>query len=536
MKKLYSLIKATMTSDMNLFKINTKKNNKASLLIPLFIALYLMFMIWGNANTFFEKLEPLHLQYLLLPLSIFGVSIMTIIEGIYKSGSLIFNSKDDDLLLSLPLKRSTILFIRIFKFYIFELLFNSLFMLPIMIAYIRWAINLNWTYYLSSFIMLLVSPIIPIIISSFIGAFMSSISSRFKYKNLVQIILSMCFLLVVLYISFSLNDFMNYLISKANSINDLVIKIYYPAGIYYKLITDFNVIDLILFIFINIGIFTISIYILSKFYFKINSRLKRITVFKKVNINNIVIKSRKVYYSLIRKELNTFFKTPVFIINAGLGLLLFILLTIIISIKFNSILPILINMNLSEYLIMNNLSILILILILFTSYMTSITNSVISLEGKNINILKSLPIKFKTILMSKIYSSLILTTPILLIGDIILFVRFKICVIESFLLILLSILIPLVSHFIGIIINLRYPKLDYENSTEVVKQSTSSLVSLALGMLLLVVNIVIVTNIIGLVNSKLILFMFSLIYIMIDIIFYLYLINVGVKEFKDLSI
>ena len=137
MKKLYSLIKACMTSDMSLFKIKTKKNKKSNIFFPFFIALYLMFMIWGSANSLFEKLEPLKLEYVLLSLFIFSISIMTFIEGIYKAGPLIFNCRDDDLLLSLPIKKSTILFVRIFKFYIFELLFNSMFLLPIMIAYIR---------------------------------------------------------------------------------------------------------------------------------------------------------------------------------------------------------------------------------------------------------------------------------------------------------------------------------------------------------------------------------------------------------------
>ena len=140
MKKTYSLIKACMTSDMNLFKLKTK-NKKSSKLVPLFIALYLMFMIWGSANSMFEKLAPTHMQYILLSLFAFSISILTIMEGIYKAGPLIFNCKDDDLLLSLPIKRKTILFIRILKFYIFELLYNSLFLLPIMIAYIRWAEN-----------------------------------------------------------------------------------------------------------------------------------------------------------------------------------------------------------------------------------------------------------------------------------------------------------------------------------------------------------------------------------------------------------
>ena len=541
MKKLYSLIRACMTSDMNLFKIKTKKNNnKRSIFIPLFIAGYLMFMIWGSANTLFEKMAPMHIGYILLSIFAFGISLMTIMEGIYKAGPLIFNCKDDNLLLSLPIKRRTVLFIRIFKFYIFELMFNSLFLLPIMIAYIRWAGSLSISYYITSIVMLLMLPIIPIVISCFIGVITSSISSKFKYKNMFQIILSMAILIGILLVSYDIENIMEYLVAHATSINDLITKIYYPAGMYAKLVTEFKIIDLLIFILSNIIIFILSIYILSKFYFKINSRMKKVITNKKINVGALDIKSKVPTISLIKKELNTFFKTPVFIINSGFALVLFLIAVIVIPFKFESIMPFLTNeeegLGLSKDLIMNNLSVLIFLLISVTSYMTSITNSVISLEGKNINILKSLPIKAKTILMSKIYTCLIITTPVLLIGNIILFIRFKIKLVEALILLILSLLVPLVSHFIGIIVNLKYPKLDFENSSEVVKQSASSFISVMLGMILFIISVVVITNVIGHINATLLLIIATIIYIVIDIILYLYLINKSVKDFKSLSI
>ena len=120
MKKILSLLKACMTSDMNIFKIRQKKdNNKNSFMLPLFLSFVFMFAIWSNANMIFEKLAPMNLQVLVIPLVVFGTSIMVIVEGVYKTGSLLFNCKDDQLLLSLPIKRSTVLFVRIFKFYLF---------------------------------------------------------------------------------------------------------------------------------------------------------------------------------------------------------------------------------------------------------------------------------------------------------------------------------------------------------------------------------------------------------------------------------
>ena len=537
MKKIYSLLRACMTNDMELFKIKTKKNSKLSI-IPLFIAGYLMFMIWGSANTLFEKMSFMH-PSILLSFFVFSISFMTLIEGIYKSGSLIFNCKDDQLLLSLPIKKRTVLFVRIFKFYIFEVLFNSLFLLPIMVAYIRFAEEINWTYFLTSLLMLILLPIIPIVISCFIGIITSSLSSRFKYKNMIQIISSMLILIGILFISFNMDGIIEYLIQHASSINDLIIKIYYPAGIYEKLVTEFNIIDLLVFIIINFSIFGLSIYILSKFYFKINSRIKNVIINKQVNVNNLNFKSSSKTISLIKKELNTFFKTPVFIINSGFALVLFLVMVVIITIKFESIIPILTSkegLGLSSNFITSHLSILIFLLISSASYMTSITNSVISLEGRNINILKSLPINTKTILMSKIYSCLIITTPVLLIGSVILFIKFKISLIEIILLLILLILIPLVSHFIGLIVNLKYPKLDATNSTEVVKQSMSSFISVMLGMFLLIITFVITTNVTKNINTILLLAIATLIYIVIDLILYIYLIHKGVKDFNNLSV
>jgi ABC-2 type transport system permease protein len=387
--------------------------------------------------------------------------------------------------------------------------------------------------------MLFILPIIPIVLSCIIGTITTSLASRFKFKNLAQIVTTTIVLLCVFYISMNLDGFFNYLTKHATSLNDLIIKIYYPAGMYAKLATDFNLLDLLIFIGINILIFVVAILVLSKFYFKINSRLKKVTSTKKTSINKLTIKRNSQTSSLIKKELNTFFKTPVFIVNAGFGLVLFIGAAILVSIKYDSVILILsdpLKFNLSKDLINNNISLIVMMLIAMAGFMTSITNSVISLEGKNINILKSLPIKTKTILMSKVYSSLIITTPPILVGDLILFIRFRLSIIQMILLLLISILIPLISHLVGIIVNLRYPKLDWENQAEVVKQSTSSFVAVMIGLVSLVLLVGIVFKLVGVVSQTIILLVSVGLFTIINMILYLYLIKKGTKEFNKLSI
>ena len=122
--------------------------------------------------------------------------------------------------------------------------------------------------------------------------------------------------------------------------------------------------------------------------------------------------------------------------------------------------------------------------ICFTSLMSSITSSMISLEGKSFSILKSLPVKPITIILCKILTAIIIMIPIILIGDLIIFIRFKLSILEIFIILITSIILPLVAETLGIIINIKYPKMDAENDTEVVKQSISSMVAVLLGMAL----------------------------------------------------
>ena len=535
MKQLISLIKACMTSDMSLFKINMKNKSKISkIMIIAFLCIAFMGMTASYASMMLEKLAPFNMQHITLSLFVFVVSIFTLIEGIYKSGSLLFNCKDDQLLFSLPIKKSTVLFIRIFKFYIFELLFNSLFILPLVGCYIAYT-KVSVSFIITSVVMLLLLPIIPIVVSCIIGTIITWLSSKFKFKNLAQILITMVFLVGVFYLSFNLDSFISNIAQKASSINDLISKIYYPAGAYANLAVNFQIKDLLLFIGINILIFVACILGLSKFYFKINSNIKGVTASSHKKINSKRIKQHTQIVSLIIKEFNTFFKTPVFIINAGFSVILYLLASLLMCFKYNSFLGILNSVGGDYGSIYHNIPLLISILIVGASFTTSITSSMISLEGRNYTALKSLPVSSKTILMSKIMASSLLTMPAFLIGNILLFIKFRISFTTMILICLLSILMPLVSHFSGLIMNLKFPKLEFDSPTEVVKQSTSSFTSLLLDFAFLIGFGYLLIRFAD-YNINILLLIICIITGIIDYLLYLYLIKRGTVLFEQLTV
>ena len=489
MKKIYSLIKACMTNDMNIFKIRAKNNNKKNkFILPLFISLCFMFAIWSNTNLLFEKLSPMHLQHIVLSMVVFLTAIMTIIEGIYKTGTLIFNCKDDQLLLSLPIKKSTVLFIRVFKFYVFELLYNSIFLLPAMIVYARY-IKPDIMYYIVSFIGLLLFPIIPILVSCLVGTFITFVASKFKGKNLVQTLITVIFILGIMCFSYNSENLVTNIAQNAASINDFITKLYYPAGAYIELVTKFNLLKLLEFIFVNLVVFIVSIILIGRVYFNINSSVKSIKT--KKSSKKYKIKTSTPIKALIKKEFSRFINSTVFVTNAGFGLVLFVLGSILITVKFDSIADMLIKNELTidlEY-IKSCMPVILFGFICFTSFMTSITSSMISLEGKSFNILKSLPIKPYKIIKAKILTAILIMLPCILIGNIIVFIRFKFDLVSIILILLASILLPLIAETIGIIVNLKYPRMDAKNDTEVVKQSMSSSISIFIGMAIIGITI-----------------------------------------------
>ena len=537
MKKFFSLFKASMTDGMNIFKVSTKKNTKFTKIgLPIILSIVLIGAMMGYSEMIMESLEPINMQFVLLTLFILFTSIMTLVEGIYKSGNLLFNCKDDNLLFSLPIKKRTVLFIRVLKFYIFELMYNSIFLLPAIISYaihVKPGVN----YYIVSVIGLLIFPIVPILISCILGTFISFVSSKFKGKNMVQTVITIILLLVIMYFSYNADGLIKKIAENASSINDFITKLYYPAGAYIDLVTKFDFIKLLEFIFIHLALFVVTIVLIGRVYFNINSNVKSI----KVNKTNkeYKIKTTTPMKALIKKEFSRFIYSTVFVTNAGFGLVLFIAGCILASIKFDSIVSGIIQTEptLTIEYIKECLPVILLGFLCFTSFMTSITSSMISLEGKSFSILKSLPVKSYKIIQAKVLTAIIIMLPCILIGDIIIFIRFGFDFVSIILSLIASILLPLIAETLGIIVNLKYPRMDAKNDTEVVKQSMSSTICVFSGMVIIGLTLFLIfkaleANISNLAIMLIFLAAYGLIYLVMEI----YLHKTAEKSFDNISI
>ena len=490
MSKLSSLLKATMSGGIQLFNYRGK-TERSRRVMPILLASLIGVMMLFSAVALTAGLKEEGNESAVLSFYMLMTAIIIVTEGIYKSGDLLFRPRDNDALLAMPIKKSTIVLVRMIKFYVFEMLYCLIFLLPAMIAY---AINVEVgvPYYFVAITVLLLTPVIPIAISCIVGLVMSAITARFKHRTFLQVALSFValfgFAVLILVLNVAPESGGKSLIAVSDRITDF----YYPAAVFVKLATNFDWGQYLIFVVVNLAVVVAAVLVIGRFYFKIVTRMNVVKLEKSVGVNYKFTKHGQTA-AMVRKELNKYFNTPVLIMNTAIGLVIFLVVIGALCFQFDDMVASLAasieDFPLTAEEIRSYLPSIVFALVAFTSLLTYITATMISLEGKAFNLLKSMPISGRRVIMSKVLAAMLLIVPVTAAGSIVAMIRFQFGVVDAILVLVGAVVMPFTAELIGILINLKYPRFDAETDAVAVKQSASVLVATFLGLGLVLVVI-----------------------------------------------
>ena len=490
MSKFISLLKASMSEGMNFFNYRAK-SVRGRKVMPIALGLLIGLLMFFSAFTMARDLKEDGSTAVVLSVYAFITTVVILMEGIYKSGELLFRSRDNDKLLSMPIPRSTIVSVRILKFYIFELLYVLIFFLPAVLAY---ALNesVSFSYYLVAGTGIVLLPIVPIVVSCFLGAILMAVSARLRNQTFWQVLLSFLFLglfiIPIILMNFSSDFGGGSIAGLARSIN----KFYYPSGELVKLALDFDFWHYILYIGIHLLVAGFSVLLIAKYYFRIVSRLN---VVRKVDSNGISysFRSHTPIMAMIKKEITKYFSTPILLTNTSIGLVLFLIGVLVICFNFDGVVSSLTSsvddFPLTSEQIHDLMPCITFMLVAFSSLMTFITTTMISLEGRAFNMLKTMPISGLRIIMTKVVAAMLLIVPFTFLGSTVMAIRFQFGFFDFLLVLIGVIVIPLMTELIGILIDLKYARFDAENDAVVVKQSAGVMASTFLGLFMVLVSI-----------------------------------------------
>ncbi len=503
MSKFFSLLRATMSGGIQIFKYRGK-TKRARWTVPFLLAVIIGIMMLFSATAMTEALKAEGKEVAILPMYTLITTIIILVEGVYKSGDLLFKPRDNDMLLAMPIKKSTIVSTRVIKFYLFELLYCMIFLLPAIVAYAV-VTPVGVLYWLVAITMLVLTPIIPIAVSCVIGLITTAISARFRHKTFLQVLLSFIILFGFAIFILMINTSSNINGRAVAMVSEKIGHFYYPAATFVDLAMEFNVWQYLIFVAINLAIIAIAILLIGKFYFRIVTRINVVKPGAAAKEQKYKLTKRSQTFAMVKKELTKYFHTPVLLTNTAMGLVLFIVAVVALCLKYDDFVASLMssveNFPLTAEEIHSFLPSAAFAMVAFASLMTFITATMISLERKAFNLLKSLPISGKKIIMSKVLAAMLLIVPVTLAGTIVMILRFNLGIVDGVLLLLAVVLTPLVTELIGILIDLKYARFDAETDAVVVKQGAGVMIATFLGLGMVLVTIPMVFGITFLVGQ-----------------------------------
>lgn len=475
------LINTNIINEFGLNKIknlNSKERNKILAIIVGSIVLigYLIYAIFKLCLDVSDLLILYNQMDLLLLIGFVGTVLFSLFTTLYKSSSYLFEAKDFEMLISLPLKESTILISKIFMLLISNYLFTAPIILIPAIVY-SMKVNVSIFFYVNLILMFLCTPLIPMIISSIISFFLGNISSKIKYKNAILIIGSIILLVVYMLLVTQMEEIGKSILVNSTSINEAVKKVYFLSYYYIDGLTNNSFLSVIKFIGLSLGLFLIFVNLFSKQFKLINSRMNEDYKTKKYEAAEL--KTSNIIEALLQKEIKRYFSSYIYVLNSSMGMVLLSIFSISLVILGADKVSDLLQLNLDFTFI----KIQLLGIILFCIVTSCTTYCSISIEGKNLWIIKSLPIKEIDIFKGKIGLNLLITIPISIICFILISLRMKFDF--NFILIgsLVIISVELLVAILGLFLNLLYPNLDWKNEVAVVKRSFSMIAVMLLSAL-----------------------------------------------------
>jgi ABC-2 type transport system permease protein len=372
-------------------------------------------------------------------------------------------------------------------------------------------------------------PVIPTILACIVGYVVAYFTSKSNAKNWFEIIISLFLIAAVYYVVYKSGDILNYIIVHNEELKNILKWGFYPIYLVLEMLNDYNYLSLIIFIILHIALFAIFTYILSINFKKIIAKLQENRT--KSNYVMKTLHSESAAKTLFIKEVKRYFSSPIYVFNTLVGPVL-ILLVAMASIFYDKA------KIMSALGVVGGDSIIFQVLvvgILFTTFFTSTTSSSISIEGVNFWIMKTLPISPKDIFKGKMQLNLVLIIPATYLSLAILYFTLGLTIIQLLTLIVLTLIAALVAVQFGLLINLKFPKMDAINDVVVVKKSISAMISVMIPLVTIMTVTSIYTELKDAIDFNILLGGVLILLTILVFVEHRILETWGVKRFKEIA-
>lgn len=492
------LVKNRLTAQLGIHVLRyekdiRKRNRKIGMVIAISICLLMIVAYCGGMAYGYAYLG---LTELIPGISMVLSSLIALLFTMFKANGELFGFRDYDILMSLPVPVRTIINSRFLNMYIWNTFLALLVMLPMGGVYASF-VKPSFGFYIMWLAGIFLTSLIPTTIAAIFGAVITAISSKFRYASAVSTILCLVFVVGVmvffmtattgdtalgeLFDSETGNIDEGAFSDMASVISDSLNQVYPPTSLFTEAVVNGSIGSFLLFTGSSIGWYVLFVLLLSVKYKEINTALtsKR----SRADYKMETLYQGSMLFALYKKTIMRILKSTVCATNMLMGCVLAVLMAV--ALFFVGPETMMQNLDALEYMhIVKNAACYVIAAVVC---MTNTACISLALEGKNIWLIKSLPIPPKTLYDSYLMTNLTFTVPTSIVCSVLFSISLKTDLTGTILMILTPLTFSLFTAVVGIFIGNRMAYYDWVDETQIVKQSIVSMIGMLGGMVLVII-------------------------------------------------
>ena len=476
------LLKKQLFEIFSPYFYDAKKNKaRSKVSTAMYFALFALLIVGllGGIFTFLSvklcsPLVSANLGWLYFALMDLIAVLLGAFGSVFNTYAGLYLPKDNDLLLSMPIPVSSLVAARLFSVYLMGLMYSAVVILPAVIVY--W-VTAGVTVFslLGGLVLTLLISVFVLTLSCVLGWVVAKISQKLRHKSVIVVLASLAFIAIYYFVYFKAQIIIQDLLANAAVYGAQIKSNAYPLYLFGNVGVGDGKAMLIVAAVVAV-LFGLTWVLLSRSFLSLATSTGKT---ERRKYRETTSRQRSVDAALLSRELSHFADSPSYMLNCGLGTFLMPVCAVAALWKGRSLFAMLDAMFVDTP---GSVPVLLCVILCGLASMNFMAAPSISLEGKSLWLMQSLPVNPWKLFQAKIRMQLLLTALPLLLGIVCTAIVYPLPPLWLLVIVLFVVSYTMLSALSGLMLGVKMPTLTWTNAIMPIKQSAPVVITLFGGM------------------------------------------------------
>lgn len=490
MKQLWEITKV----QLGMLVKKPKKSNVVTNALYYLSPLFFLGLSYIYADNLFNML-PRGVEGIGLIIFTIISTLIVFLNTIQSVKGYLMEFKDFDFLMALPVHRTKIMASKLISFLLFQIAIGLVVMIPVIGLYgIKTAQEIS--YYLIAIVGVIPMILVPCVLGTIVTILIQKLPAMQKYPELLNNLIMTATFFIVIYFSSATIRFDELSLREGWKLLNGIVYFAPGALMFARASLEINFLWLLGLITFSSLLLVGMVQLFAKDFISIN--LNRSKGVKNKNFKLKQEKQESRFFALFKKEVKSYFGNFLYVFNTFSFSIMYLIgfaVVVWLLITGDAMVSMLVS------LMKTNAATKELFFVYFATalgslgFMVNTANCSVSLEGKNLWILKIAPISDWQIFNAKVLLNALLNIIPLTIIVVGAGVILELDILKMMVALAIVVVNGFAVGYFGLAVNLMFPKLNFDRSIEVVKQSMSVFISIMVGIAVAMVQFFVVINV-----------------------------------------